>query len=181
MTPLALLDTAQFSVRRVNERGPHPDFAAGDAVRFLVNGGLVRGVVRGLDPKARNDLPIGAPYRVAVTDAPPLSGYTIGSDCTIRAGCLEREGVAPVVMSTFLVAFMREGGNAPVQGALLVEGPTLEAASAAAMQMLTEELEADVRERGELPDAMVLLLNAAEVPQRSASTTGESVRASVTW
>ena len=46
------------------------------------------------------------------------------------------------------------------------------------MRSLTSELEADVRERGELPEAMVMLLNASEVPPAAA---GVAVVASVAW
>jgi hypothetical protein len=79
---------------------------------------------------------------------------------------------------TFLVAFMREGGNYPIQGTLLVQGDTLDAANAAATTYLNAELAADVREGRELPDAMVMLLNASEVPT---ADVGISVVASVSW
>jgi hypothetical protein len=174
------------AVRPLRTSGPFPAFAAGDTVQFEVAGGTVRGTVNGVDRKARHDLPLGLPYLVRVTAAPPHCGYPAGAECTIRAGCLERDGAVPVAAAaagaaaqpTFLVAFQREGGNYPLQGALLVQGESLEAASAAAMQSLTAELEADVRERGELAEAMVLLLNASEV---APPVDGASVLASVTW
>ena len=153
-----------------------------------------------VDVQARKDLPLGTPYRLCVIAAPPPSGYAAGTACTIRAACLERDPtvprhaeslaaasdvtVAPVApelhpaIKTFLVAFMREGGNFPLQGALIVQGDSLQAASEAAMRSLTSELEADVRERGELPEAMVMLLNASEVPSAAA---GVAVVASVAW
>jgi predicted RNase H-like HicB family nuclease len=83
----------------------------------------------------------------------------------------------------FLVAYIREGGNAPVQGAMLVQGASLEAASAAATQALQAELEADIRDHGELPEAMVMLLNAAEVPALDAASRNAStpVLATVFW
>lgn len=179
------------TVRRITAQGPFPQFFAGDVVQFYVMGGMVRGVVQGVDAKARRDLPLGLPYRLRVTEAPSDSGYVAGGECTIRAGCLELEGgalrlpapppVAPPVptLPLFLVAYMREGGTVPVQGTMLVQGATLEAASAAAMEALTAELQADVAERGESPEAMVLLLNAAEVPRLDATAT--PVIASVSW
>lgn len=172
------------AVRPLRARGPFPAFAAGDTVQFEVAGGTVRGTVNGVDRKARHDLPLGLPYLVRVTAAPPQCGYPAGAECTIRAGCLERDGTVAAAAAgaaaqpTFLVAFQREGGNYPLQGALLVQGESLEAASAAAMQSLTAELEADVRERGELAEAMVMLLNASEV---APPVDGASVLASVTW
>jgi hypothetical protein len=148
-------------------------------VQFGVAGGVVRGRVVGIDAQARKDLPLGAPYRVSVFAAPPQSGYSAGTDCTIGAACLELDPTAPeyerslavastVVIEprrlparpsvpTFLVAFMREGGNYPIQGTLLVQGETLDAANAAATTYLNAELAADVSEGRELPDAMVML------------------------
>ncbi len=175
------------AVRPLRARGPFPTFTAGDTVQFEVAGGTVQGTVNGVDRKARHDMPLGLPYLVRVTSSPPQCGYPVGAECTIRAGCLMRDGAATAAglaaagvaaQPTFLVAFQREGGNYPLQGALLVQGESLEAASAAAMQSLTAELEADVRERGELAEAMVLLLNASEV---APPVDGASVLASVTW
>lgn len=188
------------SVRRLSAPGSCPVFLPGDFVQFLVTGGPVRARVVEVDVQARKDLPLGTPYRLCVIAAPPPSGYAAGTACTIRAACLERDPtvprhaeslaaasdvtVAPVApelhpaIKTFLVAFMREGGNFPLQGALIVQGDSLQAASEAAMRSLTSELEADVRERGELPEAMVMLLNASEVPSAAA---GVAVVASVAW
>ena len=188
------------SVRRLSAPGVFPVFSPGDGVQFQVAGGLVRARVIGVDTRARQDLPHGSPYRLRVFDAPPQSGYAAGTDCTIRAACLELDPTAagyarslaaassvvldpdgfapPPGLPTFLVAFQREGGNAPIQGALLVQGATLEEASAAAMQSLIAELDADVRDRGELPEATVKLLSASEVPMANA---GRAVVASVTW
>lgn len=188
------------SVRRLSAPGTFPAFAPGDGVQFQVAGGLVRGRVTGIDPQARPDLPLGTPYRLNVFSAPPQSGYAAGTDCTIRAACLELDPTAPeyerslakastvVVLPappavrssvpTFLVAFMREGGNYPIQGTLLVQGATLDAANAAATAYLNDELETDVKEGRELPEAMVMLLNASEVPTADART---AVVASVSW
>ncbi len=188
------------SVRRLSAPGSCPVYLPGDFVQFLVAGGPVQARVVGVDVHARNDLPLGTPYRLCVLAAPPQSGYAAGTDCTIRAACLERDPTAPrhaeslaatsdvtvapmapelhPAIKTFLVAFMREGGNFPLQGALVVQGDSLQAASEAAMRLLTSELEADVRERGELPEAMVMLLNASEVPPAAA---GVAVVASVAW
>jgi len=170
-------------VRRVAGRDVLPRFSAGDAVQFQVDDGVVRGTIRGIDAAARRDLPLGLPYRLLVVDAPPNGSYRVGGEITIRSGCLERDGSVPVSPAMFLVAFLREGGTMPTQGALLVQGESLEAASASAMQSLTAELEVDVRERGESPDAMVMLLNAAEVPMLGASPAGGggAVLSSVTW
>jgi hypothetical protein len=189
------------SVRRLSALGVFPVFLTGDGVQFLVAGGLVRARVLGIDARARKVLPHGSPYRLRVVDAPPQSGYAAGTDCTIRSACLELDPTAAgyeqslatastVVMApyggpplthglpTFLVAFQREGGNAALQGALLVQDASLEAASAAAMESLTAELEVDVRDRGEHPDAAVKLLSASAVPT---ITPGRAVVASVTW
>ena len=188
------------SVRRISPPGTFPVFSPGDGVQFQVAGGLVRGRVVGIDAQARKDLPLGAPYRLSVFAAPPQSGYSAGTDCTIRAACLELDPTVPeyqrslaaastVVVApsrpaprpsvpTFLVAFMREGGNYPIQGTLLVQGATLDAANAAATQYLNDELAADVSEGRELPEAMVMLLNAAEVPT---GDVGTAVVAAVSW
>jgi hypothetical protein len=188
------------SVRRISAPGTFPVFTPGDGVQFGVAGGLVRGRVVGIDAQARRNLPLGAPYRLSVFEAPPNSGYSAGTDCTIRAACLELDPTAPeyerslaaastVVIEprrlaarpsvpTFLVAFMREGGNYPIQGTLLVQGETLDAANAAATTYLNAELQTDVSEGRELPDAMVMLLNASEVPT---ADVGISVVASVSW
>lgn len=189
---------AIHSVRPLRPFGPNLAFASGAVVRFHLATGPVRARVIDIDHKARLDLPLGTPYRLSVRVAPPSSGYEVGRECTIRSGCLEVDPdveqppatvqAAPVLSAPaakpapasplFLVAFMREGGTMPVQGALLVAGATLEAASAAAMQQLNAELEADVRERGESAEAMVLLLNASEVPP---SMNAPGVISSVTW
>lgn len=191
------------SVRRLSAPGTFPVFAPGDGVQFQVAGGLVRGRVAGVDDQARKDLPLGTPYRLGVIAAPPQSGYSAGIDCTIRAACLELDPTAPGYQSslasarsvvvvpalpsppaarpsvpTFLVAYMREGGNYPIQGTLLVQGATLDAANAAATTYLNVELEGDVKEGRELAEAMVMLLNASEVPATAADV---AVVASVSW
>ncbi len=182
-------------VRALHRQGPFPTFVAQAGVQFFVPAGPVRAVIIGLDAQARREMPQGAPYRLTVRAAPPACGYEVGREYTIRAACLQLDPDAaqpalmpPVAASAppaparpmFLVAFMREGGTAPVQGTVLVAADTLEAASAAAMQQLTAELEDDVRERGESPEAMVLLLNASEVPP-STGGGAAAVLASVTW
>ncbi|MBY0491326.1 MAG: hypothetical protein K2R93_15895 [Gemmatimonadaceae bacterium] len=181
-------------VRALRAAGPHPTFVADAAVQFHVPAGPVRAVVVGLDAQARQAMPQGLPYRLRIRQAPAGCGYDVGREYTIRAACLELDPDAAQPVPTlapaapaaparpmFLVAFLREGGTVPVQGSVLVMAETLEAASAAAMAQLTAELEADVRERGESPEAMVLLLNAAEVPPPPASSGGATVLASVTW
>ena len=75
------------SVRRISAPGSFPVFSPGDGVQFQVAGGLVRGRVVGIDAQARKDLPLGAPYRLSVFAAPPQSGYSAGTDCTIRSMC----------------------------------------------------------------------------------------------
>jgi len=191
MASFAVQTSMVHSVRRIRERGPFPVFAPGDAVQFQVSAGMVRARVCGIDVPARKDLPLGMPYRLTVVEAPPHCGYSAGTECTIRAGCLQRDGETPgavafvaapaapsVTVPTFLVAFMREGGNYTIQGTLLVQGATLDAANAAATQFLNDELAEDVREGRELPEAAVMLLNAAEVPT---ATAGVAVVSSVTW
>ena len=113
--------------------------------------------------------------------AESLAAESLAAESLAAASDVTVAPVAPELhpaIKTFLVAFMREGGNFPLQGALIVQGDSLQAASEAAMRSLTSELEADVRERGELPEAMVMLLNAAEVPSAAA---GVAVVASVAW
>lgn len=193
MAALVLTTSIVQSVRRLTAHAPFPAFVPGDRVQFQLSAGLVRAQVSGIDAHARKDLPLGVPYRLSVIEAPAQSGYRVGMDCTIRAACLERDdvasasvlgatvGIVPLSSATrpmFLVAFLREGGNYPIQGALLVQGASLDEANAAAMQSLTAELEADVRERGELPEAMVMLLNASEVPTPAVDV---AVVASVSW
>lgn len=179
-------------VRSLHAKAPFPTFATGSVVQFHVPAGVVRAVILGVDTQARRDMPQGLPYRLTVRSAPAGCGYDAGRDYTLRAACLELDPDAeqpappPIVAASaplrpmFLVAFMREGGTTPVQGTVLVMADTLEAASAAAMAQLQAELEADVRERGESPEAMVLLLNASEVPS-IASSGDANVLASVTW
>ncbi|WP_373067236.1 hypothetical protein [Gemmatimonas sp.] len=191
MAPIVLNNSMIQSVRPIREHGPFPVFAPGDAVQFQLSVGTVRARVSGIDVQARKDLPLGMPYRLTVIEAPPLCGYSAGADCTIRAACLQRDGEAPdavavvaapvapqVTTPTFLVAYMREGGNFPIQGTLLVQGATLDAANAAATKFLNDELAEDVREGRELPEAMVILLNASEVPMPA---TDVPVVASVSW
>jgi hypothetical protein len=196
-------NSATIQVVRPNRTGePHPSFVSGEGVVFLIPNGEVCATVIGLDTKARADLPLGLPYRLIVRDAPPECGYEVGCECTVRAGCLGTDAnappppplrplrAAPVAapptapsLPLFLVAFLREGGNVPVQGTVLVEGESLQAASTAATTMLTAELEADVRERGELPEARIMLLNAAEVPplQARRATANAPILATVRW
>jgi len=200
MASFALHTPMIHSVRRISAPGSFPVFSPGDGVQFQVAGGLVRGRVVGIDTQARKDLPLGFPYRVGVFAAPPQSGYTAGADCTIRAACLELDPTAPgyerslavastVVVApaalpprpsipTFLVAYMREGGNYPIQGTLLVQGATLDAANAAATSYLNTELATDVSEGRELAEAMVMLLNAAEIPT---TPVDDAVVAAVSW
>ncbi len=113
--------------------------------------------------------------------AESLAAESLAAESLAAASDVTVAPVAPELhpaIKTFLVAFMREGGNFPLQSALIVQGDSLQAASEAAMRSLTSELEADVRERGELPEAMVMRLNAAEVPSAAA---GVAVVASVAW
>jgi hypothetical protein len=199
-SPVGHLTAIQI-VRPIPSRGTYPSFVAGEGVIFYLPQGEVRATVIGVDAKARADLPLGLPYRVVVRQSPPMSGYAVGGECTIRAGCLERDKEAPPPppsyapirpappalpaapsLPLFLVAFRREGGNVPVQGTMLVEGESLPSASAAAMAMLTAELEADVKERGELPEAMVRLLSASEVPTLQGGRGARApVLATVSW
>ncbi len=180
-------------VRALHAKAPFPNFATGIGVQFHVPAGVVRAVITALDAQARREMPQGLPYRLRIRAAPAGCGYEAGREYTIRAACLELDPDAeqppqPAVSADaslptrpmFLVAFMREGGTIPVQGTVLVTAETLEAASAAAMAQLTAELEADVRERGESAEAMVLLLNASEVPPLTSSSAA-TVLASVTW
>jgi hypothetical protein len=187
------------AVRPNRTRGPHRSFVAGEEVLFQLAGGKARATVIGVDAKARADLPLGLPYRLLVREAPPLSGYSAGSECTIRAGCLEPDSDAPPppplepifpmlpapsavpALPLFLVAYRREGGSVPVQGAVLLQGESLQAASAAATALLNAELEADIKEQGELPEAMVMVLNASEVPPLSAGKGAGPILATVSW
>lgn len=187
-----------LALRTVHAEAPFPAFEPGDTVCFYLGGHAVRASVLGVDLKARHDLPSGRPYLVSVLEASPPSGYIGGREYTIRASCLTFEGEAPVragrattvvplptpvapAAPMFLVAYLREGGNFPIQGTLLVQADSLQAASAAATESLTAELAADVRDQGELPEAMVMLLNAAEVPPMGIMPPDAAVIAAVSW
>lgn len=167
-------------MRRISSPSdPNQDIRPGDTVRFMFDGAGVMGRVRGIDEKAHMDAPHGLPYVVSVMQADPASGYQAGREYTIRSACLVLEGDAvarpprPERVSTkpaaapsaprFLVGFMREGGQYPQQGVILVQAPTLDQANAIATQTLTAELETDIAEGREDAAASVMLVNAAEV------------------
>ncbi len=196
--PLVSPAPSILALRTLHAHAPFPAFEPGDAVRFFIGAGAVRASVLGIDIKARSDLPSGLPLRISVLEAPLHCGYVGGREYTIRASCLEFEGPVPVralapvpaapppkpvapAAPMFLVAYMREGGNFPIQGVLLVQAESLQAASAAATESLTAELAADVRDQGELPEATVMLLNAAEVPPVGTTAAGVAVIAAVSW
>lgn len=156
---------------------PDQDLGPGDIVQFEFAGAVVRGTVRRLDEKAHPSSPFGLPYLVRVQEADPGSGYTAGREYTVRAANLRRLGepaprapqpprpvrVSAPAVPRFLVGFLREGGQFPVQGAILVQAPTLDQANAIATQALQQELETDIAEGRETEGAMVMLVNAAEV------------------
>jgi hypothetical protein len=173
---------------------PEQDLGPGDVVQFEFAGATVRGTVRRLDEKAHPVSPYGLPYLVAVTDASSASGYLPGRDYTIRAASLVRLGEpaprtarptpaprparAPALPS-FLVGYMREGGQFPVQGVILVQATSLTEANAIATQTLQTELESDIAEGREAEGAMVMLVNAAEVTPSTDSNPG--VLGQVSW
>jgi hypothetical protein len=72
---------------------------------------------------------------------------------------------------------MREGGQYPQQGAILVQAPTLDEANAIATRTLAAELEADIAEGREEAGASVMLVNAAEV----GPATDSGVLGQVSW
>ncbi|AMW05138.1 hypothetical protein [Gemmatimonas phototrophica] len=174
---------------------PNQDIRPGDAVRFDFDGAAVAGTVRRIDVRAHPDAPHGLPYVVSVVQADPASGYQAGRDYTVRAACLVLEGdavlrpprpprSAPRSVQTaapaaprFLVGFMREGGQFPQQGAILVQAPTLDEANAIATRTLASELEADIAEGREEAGASVMLVNAAEV----GPVTESGVLGQVSW
>jgi hypothetical protein len=137
--------------------------------------------VVGVDRHARQGLPLGIGYRLTVVEAAPSCGYQVGAEYTIRAGCLEPDGDEPTavgVMRTFLLAYLREGGTRPLQGALVVRAFTPDEASAVALHTLTAELEADVRDRGEPPEATVAIRSVTELPE---ATPSAAVMAALSW
>jgi hypothetical protein len=142
---------------------------------------MVRARVLGVDRHARQGLPLGIGYRLTVVEAAPSCGYQVGAEYTIRDGCLEPDGDEPTavgVMRTFLLAYLREGGTRPLQGALVVRAFTPDEASAVALHTLTAELEADVRDRGELPEATVAIRSVTELPEE---TPNSAVMATLSW
>ncbi len=171
-----------FAVRSLSTDGSRPQYTRGDRVRFhVVGGGLVRARVIGVDRHARQGLPLGIGYRLTVLEASPSCGYQLGAEYTIRASCLEPDGNEPAsvgVMRTFLLAYLREGGTSPLQGALVVRAVTPDEASAVALHTLTAELEADVRDRGELPEATVVIRSVTELPE---ATPNPAVMAALSW
>jgi hypothetical protein len=82
-------------------------------------------------------------------------------------------------MPRFLVGYLREGGQFPVQGSILVQANSLDAANALANTALQEELATDIAEGRENEGAMVMLVNAAEVPATQPPT--PAVLAQVSW
>jgi hypothetical protein len=184
-------------MRRISSPSdPNQDIRPGDVVRFEFDGASVSGMVRRVDERAHPDAPHGLPYIVAVLQADPTSGYHAGRDYTIRAACLQLEGEAasrpprpdratrraavasaPPSAPRYLVGFMREGGQYPQQGAILVQAPTLDEANAIATRTLAAELEADIAEGREEAGASVMLVNAAEV----GPATDSGVLGQVSW
>ena len=172
---------------------PEQDLGPGDVVQFEFSGVPVRGTIRRVDEKALATSPFGLPYLVTVTDAPPASGYRSGRDYTLRAASLVRLGepaprAAPPVprrvasapaLPRFLVGYLREGGQFPVQGTLLVQSSSLDAANALATTTLQAELEMDIAEGREAAGASVMLVNAAEVSTTASASA--AVLAQVRW
>lgn len=172
---------------------PEQDLGPGDAVQFEFAGAVVRGRVRRVDEKAHPSSPFGLPFLVQVLEADPASGYTAGREYTVRAASLVLIGDpaprAPRVvrppkpsapsMPRFLVGYLREGGNFPVQGTILVQAATLDAANALANTTLQDELATEIAEGREAEGAMVMLVNAAEVPAAQPPT--PAVLAQVSW
>lgn len=173
---------------------PNQDLRTGDPVYFTFDNAMVRGVVKKVDEKAHQESPLGLPYLVAVIQAEPASGYQPGRDYTIRSACLVPETdvsdrpprpvrpavAAPVAAPSaprFLVGYMREGGQFPVQGVILVQAPGLTEANAIATRVLEAELATDIAEGREQDGAMVMLVNAAEV----AAQPTDGVLGQVSW
>lgn len=171
---------------------PWQDLRPRDVVSFCFEGATVKAEVLRLDEKAHAESPLGAPYRVYVMSAEPGSGYVEGREYTVRAACLVPDGdlsdrplrdpqpgptvsagrssagggmgaSAALASPMFLVGYLREGGQFPVQGVLLVQAAGLNEANALATQTLQSELEADLAAGREQEGAMVMLVNAAEV------------------
>ena len=172
---------------------PAQDLGPGDVVEFFFAGAGVRGLVRGLDEKAHPASPFGLPYLVHVEEADPRSGYVPGRAYTVRAASLVRIGdpaprvsrrIRPVrspasAVPRFLVGFLREGGQSPMQGAVLVQAPTLDEANALATKVVQQALEQDLAEGREREGAAVVLVNAAEVS--AAPDAAPAVLGQVSW
>jgi hypothetical protein len=173
---------------------PDQDLGPGDVVQFEFAGAVVRGRVRRVDEKAHPSSPFGLPFLVQVVEADPASGYAAGREYTVRAASLvlvgdpapraprpvraPRAPAAPS-MPRFLVGYLREGGQFPVQGSILVQASTLDAANALANTALQEELTKDIAEGRESEGASVMLVNAAEVPP--SQPPAAAVLAQVSW
>ncbi|GAB1341043.1 hypothetical protein [Gemmatimonas sp.] len=173
---------------------PDQDLGPGDLVQFEFAGAPVRGKVRRQDEKAHSQSPFGLPYVVAVSEADPNSGYRSGRDYTIRAANLVRIGdpapraprapqvvraVAAPPAPRFLVGYIREGGQFPVQGVVLVQAATLADANALATQTLQAELDTDIAEGREPDGTMLMLVNAAEVTPTTDASPG--ILGQVSW
>ena len=142
---------------------------------------MVRARVLGVDRHARQGLPLGIGYRLTVVDASAACGYQVGAEYTIRAGCLEADdddSATADVLRTFLLAYLRDGGARPLQGALVVQARTPDEASALALHTLTAELEIDIRDRGELPEATVAIRSVTPLPEATANS---AVMATLSW
>jgi hypothetical protein len=191
LQPTAVLPTLPTMHRLSMPSDPEQDLGPGDVVQFEFAGASVRGRVKRVDEKAHPGSPFGLPYLVAVTEADPSSGYLPGRDYTVRAASLVRIGDpaprmprpvrAPAVpaLPRFLVGYLREGGQFPVQGAILVQANTLDEANALATRTLQAELDTDIAEGRESEGAAVMLVNAAEVTAGPAA--GASVLGQVSW
>lgn len=109
----------------------------------------------------------------------PKPGPTVSAGRSIAGGGSGTMAGASSVSASpmFLVGYLREGGQFPVQGVLLVQAAGLNEANALATQTLQAELEADLAAGREQEGAMVMLVNAAEVD----ATAAGGVIGQVSW
>jgi hypothetical protein len=115
-----------------------------------------------------------------VSDRPPREpqpGPTVSAARTAAGGRAGASAALAPASPMFLVGYMREGGQFPVQGVLLVQAVGLNEANALATQTLQSELEADLAAGREQEGAMVMLVNAAEVD----ATAAGGVIGQVSW
>ncbi len=169
--------TVKAEVLRLDEKA-HAESPLGAPYRvFVVSAEPGSGYVEGREYTVRAAclVPDGD-----VSDRPlrdPQPGPTVSAGRTAMGSGVGASVSAALASPLFLVGYMREGGQFPVQGVLAVQAAGLNEANALATQTLQSELEADLAAGREQEGAMVMLVNAAEVD----ATVAGGVIGQVSW